>query len=49
MLNIDLKVIIEKKWHAQNFNFLSLKNLPLGQFWGDPIHADIIEFSNFLL
>ena len=34
MLNIDLKVFIEKKWHAQNFNFLSLKNLSLGQFLG---------------
>ena len=29
--------------------FLGLENLPSGQFWGAPTHADIIEFSNFLL
>ena len=32
MLNIYLKVTIEKKWHSQNFDFLSLKNLSSGQF-----------------
>ena len=29
--------------------FLGLENLSSGQFWGAPTHADIIEFSNFLL
>ena len=32
MSNIYLKVTIEKNWHSHNFDFLSLKNLPLGQF-----------------
>ena len=30
-------------------DFLDLKNLSPGQCWGAPTHADIIEFSNFLL
>ena len=29
---------------SQNFDFLGLKNLLPGQFWGAPTHADIIEF-----
>ena len=29
--NIYLKVIIEKNWRSQNLDFLSLKNLSLGQ------------------
>ena len=29
---IYLKVTIEKKWRSRNFDFLSLKNLTLGQF-----------------
>ena len=49
MSNIYLKVTIEKKWRTQNFDFLSLKSLFLGQFLGYPTHADIIEFSIFLL
>ena len=32
MSNIYLKVTIEKNWRFQNFDFLSLKNLPKGQF-----------------
>ena len=34
---------------SQNFDFLDLKNLSRGQFWGAPTNADIIEFLNFLL
>ena len=30
--NIYLKAIIEKNWRSQNLDFLSLKNLSLGQF-----------------
>ena len=45
MLNIYLKITIEKNWCSQNFDFLSLKNLSPGQFFGGaPTHADIIEF-----
>ena len=44
MSNIHLKVTIEKNWGSRNFNFLSLKNLSPGQFWGAPTHEDIIEF-----
>ena len=45
MSNIYLKVTIEEKnRHSQNFDFLDLKNLSPGQFWGDPTHKDIIEF-----
>ena len=29
--------------------FFKLKSLSPGQFWGAPTHADITEFSNFLL
>ena len=31
MSSIYLKVTIEKKWHTQNFNFLSLKGFSPGQ------------------
>ena len=34
MSNIYLKVAIEKNWRSQNFDFLSLKTLPPGQFLG---------------
>ena len=44
MSNIYLKVTIEKNWRSQNFDFLGLKNLSPGQFWGAPTHEDIIEF-----
>ena len=47
MSNIYLKVTIEKKWRAQNFDFLGLKIRLQVSFWGAPTHADIIEFSNF--
>ena len=34
----------------QHFNFLILKGFcPYISFWGAPTHADIIEYSNFLL
>ena len=49
MSNIYLKITVEKKWHTLNFYFLSLKSSSPGQFWAAPTHADIIEFSNFLL
>ena len=48
MSNIFLKVTFEKKWHTQNFDFVSLKNSSLGHFWGAPTHADITEFWNLL-
>ena len=40
-----------KEWQicTQNFNFLILKTLSPGQFLGATAHADINEFSNFLL
>ena len=44
MSNIYFKVTVEKNWRSQNFDFLSLKNLSPGQFWGAPIHENIIEF-----
>ena len=44
MSNIYFKVIIEKNWRSQNFDFLSLKDLSPNQFWGTPTHEDIIEF-----
>ena len=28
-----------------NFDFVSLKNLAPGQFWGAPTHEDIINFK----
>ena len=34
MSNIYLKVTIEKKWHTQNFDFISLKSSSPGQFLG---------------
>ena len=46
MSNIYLKVTMRC---SQNFDFLGLKNLSPGHFLGAPTHADIIEFSNFLL
>ena len=45
MSNIYLKVTIEEKnGCSQKFDFLGLKNLLPGQFWGAPTHADITEF-----
>ena len=44
MSDICLKVTIDKNWRYQNFDFLSLKNLSPGQFWGAPTHEDIIKF-----
>ena len=44
MSNIYLKVTIEKNWRSQNFDFLGLKSLSPGQFWGAATHEDIIEF-----
>ena len=45
MSNIYLKVNNEEKnWRSQNLDFLGLKNLSPGQFWGAPTHEDIIEF-----
>ena len=41
MSNIYLKVTNET---YSNLNFLSLKDLSPGKFWGAPTHADIIEF-----
>ena len=44
MPNIHLKVTAEwKNWLSQNFDFLHLKNLSRGQFWGAATHVDIIE------
>ena len=33
MSNSYLKVTVEQNWPSQNFDFLSLENLSLGQFW----------------
>ena len=44
MSNVYLNVIIEKNWHSQNSDFLSLNNLSPGQFWGAPTHVDVIQF-----
>ena len=44
MSNVYLKVTIKENWRFQNFDFLSLKNLSPGQFWGALTHEDIIEF-----
>ena len=39
MSNIYLKFTIEKKWRAQNFDFISLKSLSPGQFlWSFKSH-----------
>ena len=35
MTNIYLKVIIEKNWRSQNFDFLSLKNCVSGSVFGE--------------
>ena len=43
MSNVYLKVTIkEKNWRSQNFDFLGLKKLSPGQFWGAPTHEDVI-------
>ena len=34
MSNIYLKVTVEKNWSSQNFDFLSLTNLPPSKFLG---------------
>ena len=47
--NIYLKITIEKNWRTQNFDFRSLSSCLKVSFWGAPTHADIINFSNFLL
>ena len=49
MPNIYLKVIIEKNWRSQNFNFLSLKNLSPGQFLGSSNHGllNTLNFNTF--
>ena len=39
--DIYLKVTIVKSWLSQKFNFLNLKNLSRGQFYGTPTHTDI--------
>ena len=44
MSNIYFKVTIEKNCRSQNFDFLNLKNLSPGQFWGAASHEDLIEF-----
>ena len=42
---INLKVTFEEKdWRSQNFDFLGLKYMLPGQFWGTPTHKDIVEF-----
>ena len=46
MSDIYLIVIIqEKNWRSQNFDFLSVKIVSPGRFWGVPPHEDIIEIS----
>ena len=40
MSNIYLKVTIER---FSKFDFLGLKSLSPGQFWGAPTHEDIIK------
>ena len=45
MPNIYLKLNIEEKdLRSQIFNFLGLKNLSSGEFWGAPTHEGTIEF-----
>ena len=44
MWNIYLEVTIEEKWRSNFQNFISRS-----VFWGAPTHADITEFSIFLL
>ena len=40
---------IEKQWHTQNFDFLSLKSSSAGQFLENSNSIGYIEFSNLLL
>ena len=47
MSNIYLEVTIET-FSKLRFSGIK-KKLSSRQFWGAPTHADIIEFSNFLL
>ena len=49
MSNIYLKVTIEKNRYSQRLDILSLKSSSSGRFWRAPAHADMLEFSNFLL
>ena len=43
MSNVYLKVTIkEKNWRSQNYDFLGLKKLSPGQFWGAPTDEDVI-------
>ena len=49
MSNIYLKVAVEKNWLSQNLIFWVKKNCHQVSFRGAPTHADIIEFSAFLL
>ena len=45
MPNIYLKLNTEEKnLRSQIFNFLFLKNLSSGEFWGAPTHEDTIDF-----
>ena len=45
MSNIYLKITIEENnWRPQYFDFLGLKNLSTGQFWGATFHENIVEF-----
>ena len=39
-----LQVTIEKDWHSQIFDFVSLKIRLQVSFWGAPTHPDNIEF-----
>ena len=41
MSNIYLKLLLRR---SQNFEFIDLKNLSPGPFWGASTHADITEF-----
>ena len=48
MSNIYLKVTIEKKiWRSQNFDFLGVKNLSPGQFWGTQTQEDRQTFTTY--
>ena len=47
MSNNFLEVTIEKKWHTQNFDFLSFKSSYPGQFLGSSNYADIMNFQTF--
>ena len=41
--NISLKATNGKNWRSKTFNFISLKRLDAGSFWGTPTYADIID------